>query len=104
MRKTRPRSRRSAARSAEASVALCHDLRTPLTAIRSCSEVLIDHPDMPGDHRTRFLGAIHEEALRLERSVERILRLAESEPGGLAEPLARALRDPRRAELKPGRP
>ena len=56
---------------------LSHDLRTPLTAIRSCSEVLIDHPDMPGDHRRRFLGSIHEESLRLERAIDRVLRVGD---------------------------
>ena len=63
--------------------ALSHDLRTPLTAIRSCSEVLLDHPDMPGDHRRRFIGSIHEEALRLERKIDSLIRSLEGGgPGG----------------------
>ena len=63
--------------------ALSHDLRTPLTAIRSCSEVLLDHPDMPGDHRRRFIGSIHEETLRLERKIDSLIRSLEGHgPGG----------------------
>lgn len=54
------------------SVRLSHDLRTPLTAIRASSELLIDNPDMPQEHRRRFLDAIHKEALRLERTVDTI--------------------------------
>ena len=47
-----------------------HNLRTPLTSIRANSELLIDNPDMPQEHRTRFLSTIHEEALRLERAID----------------------------------
>ena len=55
-----------------ASIRLSHDLRTPLTTIRASSELLIDNPDMPQEHRRRFLDSIHEEALRLERTVDAI--------------------------------
>ena len=49
-----------------------HHLRTPLTSIRASSELLIDNPDMPQEHRRRFLNAIHEETLRLQRTVDSI--------------------------------
>ncbi len=75
-----------------AATLLSHELKTPLTAIRSCSELLIEHPDMPGDHRERFLDSIHEEALRLEGAIDRILRLAEAEPRGLARRLTEAVK------------
>lgn len=52
---------------------LRHDLMTPLTAIRANSELLIDNPDMPQEHRRRFLDSIHEETLRLERSIGAIV-------------------------------
>ena len=52
---------------------LRHDLMTPLTAIRASSELLIDNPDMPQEHRRRFLDSIHEETLRLERSLGAVI-------------------------------
>ncbi len=63
---------RRAAQGEPDSTRVWHDLRTPLTAIRSSSELLIDYPDMPQEHRRRFLDAIHEEALRLERTIDDI--------------------------------
>ena len=63
---------RRAAQGDRDSTGVWHDLRTPLTAIRSSSELLIDYPDMPQEHRRRFLDAIHEESLRLERTIDDI--------------------------------
>ena len=39
-----------------------HDLRTPLTAIRSFSEILVDNPDLLDSERHRFLSVVLEES------------------------------------------
>jgi signal transduction histidine kinase len=52
---------------------LAHDLRTPLTAIRSFSEILVDNPDLPASERNRFLSVVLEESERLHRHIERVL-------------------------------
>lgn len=45
---------------------LSHDLRTPLTSIRSFSEILVNHPDLSARQRTHYLRIILEECERLE--------------------------------------
>ena len=50
-----------------------HDLRTPLTAIRSFSEILVDNPDLLDSERHRFLSVVSEESERLHRHIERVL-------------------------------
>jgi Osmosensitive K+ channel histidine kinase len=59
-----------------------HDLRTPLTAIRSFSEILLDNPDLPGSERDRFLAIVLEESARLHRCIERVLEVAARESCG----------------------
>lgn len=54
-----------------------HDLRTPLTSIRSLAEILLDCPDLGEAERRRFLGVLVQENERLGRVVERLL----GEPG-----------------------
>jgi two-component system phosphate regulon sensor histidine kinase PhoR len=57
-----------------------HELRTPLTAIRGYVEALIDSP--PGrEEGRRFLGIIARHALRMERLVSDLLRLARLDAG-----------------------
>jgi two-component system phosphate regulon sensor histidine kinase PhoR len=52
-----------------------HELRTPLTAIRGYVEALADE-EAEGDERRRFLEIIGRHALRMERLVMDLLRLA----------------------------
>jgi len=52
-----------------------HELRTPLTAIRGYVEALADE-DADADERKRFLEIIGRHALRMERLVMDLLRLA----------------------------
>ena len=54
--------------------AIAHWLRTPLTSIRSLSEILRDNPDLCATQRGRFLAVLAEESKRLDRTIERILR------------------------------
>lgn len=62
-----------------------HELRTPLTSIRTLAEVLIRYPVEDVETRNRFLGIIHQEAERLARSVEDLLRKAEGCRGSRAD-------------------
>jgi signal transduction histidine kinase len=71
--------RRSDAASWPARDTLEHELKTPLTAIRSLSEILRDHPEVSEAERRRFLEAILAEERRLSRAVERLLQ---SDVGG----------------------
>jgi two-component system, OmpR family, phosphate regulon sensor histidine kinase PhoR len=57
-----------------------HELRTPLTAIRGAVEALIDAPPAPDD-TGKFLGIISRHALRMERLVHDLLRLARLDAG-----------------------
>ena len=50
-----------------------HELKTPLTSIRSLSEILLDFPDLGEDERHRFLRLLVEENERLARVVEGLL-------------------------------
>ncbi len=52
-----------------------HELRTPLTAIRGYVEALSE-PDVDPDDARRFLAIITRHALRMERLVKDLLRLA----------------------------
>ena len=48
---------------------LGEDLRTPLTSIRSFSEILRSYPDLTQQQRSRYLDLIIEESRRLERVI-----------------------------------
>ncbi|OUS14289.1 histidine kinase [Rhodospirillales bacterium 47_12_T64] len=58
-----------------------HELRTPLTSIRSFSEILNDHPDLEEKEKSRFLGIIVTESVRLTRLINQVLDLAKIEAG-----------------------
>jgi two-component system phosphate regulon sensor histidine kinase PhoR len=57
-----------------------HELRTPLTAIRGYVEALLDAPGDPEQSR-QFLEVISRHALRMERLVRDLLRLARLDAG-----------------------
>ena len=57
-----------------------HELRTPLTAIRGYVEALSED-DVSRDESRRFLDTIRRQALRMERLVKDLLRLARLDAG-----------------------
>jgi two-component system phosphate regulon sensor histidine kinase PhoR len=59
---------------------ISHELRTPLTAIRGYVEALLDGPSHDDETR-RFLEVISRHALRMERLVRDLLRLARLDAG-----------------------
>jgi signal transduction histidine kinase len=58
-----------------------HELRTPLTSIRAFSEMLHEDPKIDLAQRSRFLGIIVSETVRLSRLINQILDLAKLESG-----------------------
>ena len=58
-----------------------HEVRTPLTSIRSFSEILRDNPDLERDQRHEFISIIVQESERLSRLINDILDLAKMEAG-----------------------
>ena len=59
---------------------ISHELRTPMTSIRSFSDILRDG-EIEDDARKRFAGIIHEEARRLTRLLDALLDLGVLESG-----------------------
>ncbi|MGE5147767.1 MAG: sensor histidine kinase, partial [Candidatus Eiseniibacteriota bacterium] len=58
-----------------------HEFRTPLTSIRSFSEILADSGELSEQQRRRFLGIIARESTRLTRLIDDHLDLARMEAG-----------------------
>jgi|RhiMetdeSRZDD1v2_1073273.scaffolds.fasta_scaffold00067_56 Na+/proline symporter/nitrogen-specific signal transduction histidine kinase len=58
-----------------------HEVRTPLTSIRSFSEILRDNPELDPEQRQEFVGIIVQESERLSRLINDILDLAKMEAG-----------------------
>ncbi|MBU1175778.1 MAG: sensor histidine kinase [Alphaproteobacteria bacterium] len=58
-----------------------HEVRTPMTSIRSFSEILLTHDDLGNDERERFTRTIHQESLRLTKLLDEILDLNALERG-----------------------
>ncbi len=52
-----------------------HEVRTPMTAIRSFSEILLDGRGLDAARSQRFLHIIHDESLRLTRLLDSTLEL-----------------------------
>ncbi len=48
-----------------------HDLRTPLTSVRSLSEILHDYPDLNSEKRQEFLDIIIREIERMTGIIRR---------------------------------
>lgn len=61
--------------------AVAHELRTPITAIRATSELLLDDEEMPADLKKDFLGNIISESDRLADLINDILYLDKLEAG-----------------------
>jgi two-component system sensor histidine kinase KdpD len=58
---------------------LAHDLKTPLTAIRTCITRLIDLPPRTGEVRNELLAIIDQESAHLQRSITETIELARIE-------------------------
>ena len=58
-----------------------HEVRTPMTSIRSFSEILLDKGELDEEQRHRFVSTIHQESLRLTRLLDEILDLSALERG-----------------------
>ncbi|SEW20115.1 His Kinase A (phospho-acceptor) domain-containing protein [Cognatiyoonia koreensis] len=59
---------------------ISHELRTPMTSIRSFSEILRDM-DMTAEEKARHAGIIHDESMRLTRLLDDLLDLSVLENG-----------------------
>ena len=53
---------------------LTHELKSPLAAIRGAAEMLQE--DLPADVKTKFLANINEQNLRMQRTIDQLLRLS----------------------------
>jgi Na+/proline symporter/nitrogen-specific signal transduction histidine kinase len=60
---------------------ISHELRTPMTSIRSFSEILMDGENMQPDERRKYSEIIHGEARRLTRLLDDLLDLSVLEHG-----------------------
>ena len=58
-----------------------HEVRTPMTSIRSFSEILLEPEEIASEDRKRFLSTIHTESLRLTLLLDEILDLSALERG-----------------------
>ncbi|HYC36933.1 MAG TPA: ATP-binding protein [Usitatibacter sp.] len=72
-----------------------HEVRTPMTSIRSFAEILRDTPGLEPERSARYLGIIHEESVRLTRLLDSTLDLGLLERG--EAPLDIAAIDPEQA-------
>ncbi|UWR21073.1 sensor histidine kinase [Sulfitobacter sp. S190] len=60
---------------------ISHELRTPMTSIRSFSEILRDADSLSPSEKTRYASIIHTEAIRLTRLLDDLLDLSVLENG-----------------------
>ncbi|MDJ0637273.1 MAG: sensor histidine kinase [Paracoccaceae bacterium] len=60
---------------------ISHELRTPMTSIRSFSEILMRGETMAPEERQRYSQIIHDEAIRLTRLLDDLLDLSVLENG-----------------------
>lgn len=58
-----------------------HEVRTPMTSIRSFSEILLDGDGIDPKKRQHFVSTIHQESLRLTKLLDEILDLSALERG-----------------------
>ncbi len=60
---------------------VAHDLRTPLTAIRSFSDLLVRYQNHPGKARNDYAEIIKKESIRLSNLVDNFLDISKIESG-----------------------
>jgi Na+/proline symporter/nitrogen-specific signal transduction histidine kinase len=60
---------------------ISHELRTPMTSIRSFSEILMQGENMSPEDRARYSQIIHDETIRLTRLLDDLLDLSVLENG-----------------------
>ncbi len=75
---------------------ISHELRTPMTSIRSFSEILRDAKGIKAADKTRYASIIHDETIRLTRLLDDLLDLSVLENGQVtlnvqSAPLSRVL-------------
>ncbi|GAB4128148.1 MAG: ATP-binding protein [Raineya sp.] len=58
-----------------------HELKTPITSIRSLSEILYDNSDLPETQKQEFLQTVISETERMERLINQVLDLEKFESG-----------------------
>ncbi len=63
---------------------VAHELRTPITAIRATSEILLDDDEMPSEIKKEFLENIISESDRLNEIINDILYLDKLETGTIS--------------------
>lgn len=66
-----------------------HEVRTPMTSIRSFSDILLAEPDMDEARKLRFLNIIQNESIRLTRLLDGILDLDQSRAAAVERQMAR---------------
>lgn len=62
----------------EVMTVLNHEIRTPLTSIRSFTEILLSSPIEDRDAQRRFLQIVHDETARLTRAMGRLFGMVDS--------------------------
>lgn len=62
----------------EVMTVLNHEIRTPLTSIRSFTEILLAGPIEDREAQRRFLQIVHDETARLTRAMGRLFGIADS--------------------------
>ncbi len=69
---------------------ISHELRTPMTSIRSFSEILRDAKGMKAADKSRYASIIHSETIRLTRLLDDLLDLSVLENGQVTLNIRRA--------------
>ncbi len=65
---------------------ISHELRTPMTSVRSFSEILLGEDEPTSDEAKQFIAIIHSESLRLTRLLDELLDLSRLESGTASMP------------------
>ncbi|MEN8246913.1 MAG: sensor histidine kinase [Thermodesulfobacteriota bacterium] len=60
-----------------------HELKTPLTAVRSLTEILHDHPEIDDARRKEYLQIIVKESERLTRLITQVLNFQKIDASGM---------------------
>ncbi len=65
---------------------ISHELRTPMTSVRSFSEILLNEDEPTTEEAKQFIAIIHSESLRLTRLLDELLDLSRLESGTTTVP------------------